>query len=170
MQFLADIWPYLAGTAEFAAMVGAAIHAMLTKSDVRSAAGWVGFILLVPVLRWLIYLLFGVNRIQRRARELRGVRRGRALPAHDPSQHEPLPVEPEDQRKELESFARFGQKVLPEHFEGGNDVDVLTNGDEAYPAMVEAIDRATRSVALSTYIFNNDKAGRLFLDALSRAV
>ena len=170
MQFLVDIWPYLAGTAEFAAMVGAAVHAMLTKSDVRAAAGWVGFILLVPILGWLVYLLFGVNRIQRRARELRGSRRGKTLLLSNALQHETLPIEQEDQRRELESFARFGQKVLPEHFEAGNDVDVLTNGDEAYPAMIAAIDAAVRSIALSTYIFNNDKAGRLFLDALTRAV
>ncbi|HDK41391.1 MAG TPA: cardiolipin synthase, partial [Nitrospirae bacterium] len=39
-----------------------------------------------------------------------------------------------------------------------------------YPAMIEAIDRAERSVALSTYIFDNDRAGTLFLDGLVRAV
>ena len=36
--------------------------------------------------------------------------------------------------------------------------------------MVRAIDEATRSVTLSTYIFNNDRAGKLFVDALGRAV
>ncbi len=170
MQFIVDIWPALAATIQFAAMAATAAHAMLTKSDVRSAAGWVGFILLVPFLGWLIYLLFGVNRIQRRARELRGVRRGKALPAPVPVARGSLPAEQEEQRRELESFARFGQKVLPESFEPGNTVDVLTNGDEAYPAMIEAIEQATRSIALSTYIFNNDGAGRLFVDALARAV
>ncbi|HUD51688.1 phospholipase D-like domain-containing protein [Parvibaculum sp.] len=170
MQFIIDIWPALAATIQFTAMAGTAAHAMLTKSDVRSAAGWVGFILFVPFLGWLVYLLFGVNRIQRRARELRGVRRGKALPAPVPVARGSLPAEQEEQRKELESFARFGQKVLAESFEPGNMVDVLTNGDEAYPAMIEAIDRAARSIALSTYIFNNDKAGLLFVEALTRAV
>jgi cardiolipin synthase len=36
--------------------------------------------------------------------------------------------------------------------------------------MLEAIERATASVALSTYIFDNDFAGSLFLEALERAV
>jgi cardiolipin synthase len=36
--------------------------------------------------------------------------------------------------------------------------------------MVRAIDEATRSVTLSTYIFNDDRAGALFVDALGRAV
>ncbi|MGH7699681.1 MAG: phospholipase D-like domain-containing protein [Gemmatimonadales bacterium] len=43
------------------------------------------------------------------------------------------------------------------------------NGDTAYPAMLAAIDGAGRSIALSTYIFDNDRAGRRLLDALERA-
>ena len=168
MQFFADLGPALFAAIQLAAMLGAASHAMLTKSDVRSAAGWVGFILLVPVLGWLIYLLLGVNRIQRRARELRGP----ALPLLNPlpiQNANVLPMATSDQHRELESLARFGQKIQAEAFVAGNKVTVLTNGDEAYPAMIAAIDKATRSVALSTYIFNNDEAGALFLDALSRA-
>jgi cardiolipin synthase len=168
LQTFADIWPAAVATIQFAAMLVAAGHAMLTKSDVRAAAGWVGFILLVPFLGWLIYLLFGVNRIQRRARELRGIRRGAALPLPKP-QANGLPTERGEQRRELENLARFGQKVLPERFEAGNAVEVLENGDETYPAMIQAIDGAERSLALSTYIFNNDKAGHLVLEALSRA-
>jgi cardiolipin synthase len=170
MQTFTDIWPVLVGLLQVAAVVLAAGHAMLTKSDVRSATGWVGFILLVPFAGWIIYLLFGINRIQRRARELRGIRRGRALPLpHIPAEGE-LSVIDAERLHELESLARFGQKVLAERFEPGNEVEVLENGDEAYPAMIAAIDGATHSLALSTYIFNNDKAGRLFVDALARAV
>lgn len=164
MQFFADLWPITLATIQLAAMLGAAGHAMLSKSDVRSAAGWVGFILLVPILGWLIYLLFGVNRIERRARELRGPAHG--LPKLAGGR---LALE-HKQQNELESLAQFGQKVLAERFDAGNTIIVLTNGDETYPAMIEAIDGATRSLALSTYIFNNDKAGKLFLDALSRAL
>lgn len=165
MQFFADIWPIVIATIQLGAMLGAAGHAMLTKSDVRSAAGWVGFIILVPFLGWLIYLLFGVNRIQRRARELRGA--PMPLPQR---QINGLPVEQGEEKRELEGLARFGQKVLAERFEAGNAIDVLTNGDETYPAMITAIDKAERSLALSTYIFNNDDAGILVLDALSRAL
>lgn len=169
MQTLADLWPIAVASIQLAAMLGAASHAMLTKSDVRSAAGWIGFILLVPFLGWLVYLLFGINRIERRARVLRGLPRGTILHLlkHSTSG---LPTLHGEQRRTLENLARFGQKVLAEAFEDGNSIDVLENGDEAYPAMIAAIDSATRSLALSTYIFNNDKAGHLFLDALTRAL
>jgi cardiolipin synthase len=52
----------------------------------------------------------------------------------------------------------------------GNRVTPLQNGDEAYPAMLEAIDSASASIGLSTYIFDSDPAGAQFTDALDRAV
>jgi cardiolipin synthase len=53
---------------------------------------------------------------------------------------------------------------------GGNRVVPLVNGDQAYPAMLKAIDQAQTSVTLATYLFNNDVAGRSFVEALARAV
>ena len=52
----------------------------------------------------------------------------------------------------------------------GNRVTPLVSGDQAYPAMLQAIDEAARSVTLSTYIFAHDGTGQRFLDALRRAV
>ncbi|MDO9127173.1 phospholipase D-like domain-containing protein [Parvibaculum sp.] len=165
-----DFWPFLLAVIQFGGMAGAAIHVMLTKTDERAAAGWVGFVVLVPFAGWIIYLLFGVNRIQRRARELRGQQHDMLLISPLPARSELRATEGVVKLRELEGLARFGQKILPESFEPGNAVGVLLNGDEAYPAMIAAIDRAERSIAISTYIFNNDPVGRLFVDALSRAM
>lgn len=52
---------------------------------------------------------------------------------------------------------------------GGNRVRVLVDGAESFPAMLEAISRARRSVYLETYIFNDDRTGRTFADALAAA-
>jgi len=48
-------------------------------------------------------------------------------------------------------------------------VQVLVDGDEAYPAMLAAIDGAQRSVALSSYIFDRDESGLRFVGALAAA-
>ncbi|MGH8216662.1 MAG: phospholipase D-like domain-containing protein [Rhodanobacteraceae bacterium] len=51
----------------------------------------------------------------------------------------------------------------------GNAIDMLLNGDEIFPAMLEAIREATRSVNLLTYIYwQGDIAGR-FADELCAA-
>ena len=52
----------------------------------------------------------------------------------------------------------------------GNRITPLHNGDEAYPAMLRAIDEARDSVLLSTYIFDNDRAGGAFVERPGRAV
>ncbi|MBI1947498.1 MAG: phosphatidylserine/phosphatidylglycerophosphate/cardiolipin synthase family protein [Deltaproteobacteria bacterium] len=51
----------------------------------------------------------------------------------------------------------------------GNDVTLFFNGDDAYDAMLGAIARAQRRVWLETYIFEPDRAGRPFLEALTAA-
>ena len=51
-------------------------------------------------------------------------------------------------------------------FSGGNEVVLLTGGDQLFPAMHAAIARAHHDVWLATYIFHDDKAGRAMADAL----
>ena len=45
----------------------ASAHVVLYKRDSRAAIGWVGIIWLVPILGSVLYILLGINRIQRRA-------------------------------------------------------------------------------------------------------
>jgi cardiolipin synthase A/B len=49
----------------------------------------------------------------------------------------------------------------------GNRVTILTNGAQFYPAMLEAIRSATRSVNLECYIFQAGRIGDQFIEALS---
>ena len=46
---------------------------------------------------------------------------------------------------------------------------LMRNGDDAYPAMLAAIDAAEHSVGLCSYIFRDDEAGEPFIEALIRA-
>jgi cardiolipin synthase len=67
-------------------------------------------------------------------------------------------------------LARAVGRVTHASVAPGNAIEPLVGGDEAYPAMLAAIDEARSTVALSTYIFDHDAAGLLFVDALARAV
>ena len=55
------------------------------------------------------------------------------------------------------------------HFSGGNEVTLLTGGDQLFPAMHAAIAQARHDVWLATYIFHDDAASRLMADALIAA-
>jgi cardiolipin synthase len=59
------------------------------------------------------------------------------------------------------SLDTFGSAMVP-----GNRAEILNNGDEIFPAMVGAIQSAKVSVDLETYIFHDDRAGKLVADAL----
>ena len=49
----------------------------------------------------------------------------------------------------------------------GNKVEILTNGPEFYPAMLDAICSATRSVNMECYIFQPGRVADQFIEALS---
>ena len=78
----ADCFSLLAMAASTAAALAAAGHAVIYKRDPRSATLWVLLIVLLPIGGSLLYLLFGINRYQRRARRLYPGA-GRASPTPD---------------------------------------------------------------------------------------
>ena len=51
----------------------------------------------------------------------------------------------------------------------GNAFDVLTNGDQFFPAMLEAIKAARRRITFETYIYDKEGIARQFTDALEAA-
>jgi cardiolipin synthase len=51
--------------------------------------------------------------------------------------------------------------------EPGNTIDIFTNGNEFYPAMLEAIRSARETVNLECYIFKMGEIGNQFIEALA---
>jgi len=51
----------------------------------------------------------------------------------------------------------------------GNRYDVLTNGDQIFPAMLEAIRRAKRRISFETYIYDTGQVANQFTAALEEA-
>jgi cardiolipin synthase len=150
---------YAFGAAVLVAAVVAAGHAVLYKRDPRSATLWLLAILLLPAVGPVLYALLGVNRLQRRAMRLRRGRRPRAL----------LESNERPRGSELAGLARLVGEVSRRPLVPGNAIDILVDGAEAYPAMLEAIDNAQSSVALSSYIFHGNGIGERFVEALVRA-
>ncbi|HEX4636672.1 MAG TPA: phospholipase D-like domain-containing protein [Rhizomicrobium sp.] len=136
------------------------IDILLTKSDVRAALGWIGTVWLAPIFGSLLYFLFGINRVTRRALKLRRVddalarTSGAAMPDAAPN---------------IALLSAVSQKTSQSPLTAGNRLTILEGGDQAYPEMLAAIRGARHSVAMSSYIFRNDEAGAEFAAALSAA-
>jgi cardiolipin synthase A/B len=52
---------------------------------------------------------------------------------------------------------------------GGNDYQVLTNGDQIFPAMLASIQAARRRISFETYIYDKGSVGEQFTSALEAA-
>lgn len=148
----------------------AAWHALLYKRDPRASLGWLAIIIMFPVFGYLFYFLFGINRIRTRARILTG-----KLPISGFISFEhvsnifTIPHSLELLPRECTEIANIADSITGIPLTSGNRIELLHNGDEAYPLMLDAIEKSERSVFLSTYIFKTDSTGREFMDRLTRA-
>ena len=147
--------------AHILAATAVTLHVLLRRREVGSSVGWIGVAWLSPFFGPALYLMFGINRVRRRASRMRTPRAPRR-----PGTHAARGLRDDH----LAPLQRAGDRITRRVVEHGNTVQLLQNGDEAYPAMIAAIDRARASVALASYIFRADAAGRDFIDALARAV
>ncbi len=146
----------------------AALHALLHKRDPRGALGWIAVSLTFPYFGPLLYYVFGINRVRIRAKQLdqrarhglsaraRGVdsgtiRHGNAVPPN------------------YSGLVGAADQLTGAPLVTGNAVQVLRNGEQAYPAMLDAIAHASKFIYLSTYIFETNKVGKRFMQALKEA-
>lgn len=174
MDWLAElgkIWHWLVAALTVTLDVWASAHAILHKRDSRAATVWVGFVWFVPLFGAVAYFIFGVNRIKRRAVELRGEQERFASKTNtaglDTTQ---LVGALNASDQQLAGLASAMANILPRPLLPGNQVKLLINGDAAYPAMLAAIAAARDTITLSTYIFDRDEAGLAFVQALGEAV
>ena len=164
LDHLSEFWPHLVAGFDFMAALLASCHALLHKRDSRAATLWIGVVWLMPVVGPVIYLIFGVNRIRRRALSL-GVHQTITRPVPDD-----LGEPQHDGAEHLQLLARVVGRVVERPLTPGNKILPLVNGDQAFPAMLAAIDSAKVSLSLVSYIFDNDPSGQQFVAALQRAV
>ncbi len=165
-----SVWHILLAGVTVLLSVAASGHAVLYKRDSRAAISWVGFIWLVPLIGATLYFIFGINRLRRQAVFLRGsLERYRAHPKQIECTPDELHRHLPGHTGHLQMLARVVGQVVKRPLLPGNLIEPLLNGDEVYPAMLEAIGRARRSISLVSYIFDNDEVGREIAHALGEA-
>ncbi len=144
-----------------------AAHALLHKRDPRSAWGWIAVCALFPLVGVALYWLFGINRLELRARRLLGTDAAQVqLPQAVPLALKQLPG---TSAQELQELVHLGHALTGRRLASGNGIEPLRDGDQAYPAMLHAIAEARHSVHLASYIFLDDVVGQEFAAALAAA-
>jgi cardiolipin synthase len=156
-------WPWLEALV-LLAHIGLAgsvtVDALLKKSEVRTALGWIAAAWLSPIFGSLLYYLFGINRVTRRALKMR-LRDRQAEPRHAQGLTDSDP--------NIALLCQVSGRVTGSPLTQGNGMTILRDGDQAYPAMLDAIRQAQHGIAIASYIFRDDTVGRGFTDALIAA-
>ena len=155
-----------------------AIHCMLRSRDPRSTLAWLFAVWVAPVLGSVLYLLFGINRVQEKGwqknesdqtfRSNRELREQEKRPlAYWRGLRDGLLAQPADAgAQELNAFLN---RLSPNHpLLGGNAVRILVDAREAYPEMFNAIRNARSHIHLQSYIIGADETGRELLEALAK--
>jgi len=145
-------------------------HALLYKRDPRASLGWIATCIFFPIIGPFLYFLFGINRVQTRARQMDKRSLNMIKRLNDEIEKTGMEISIDNLPVESREIALISESMAEYPLLGGNQIELMHNGERAYPAMLEAIETASQYIFFSTYIFETDSQGDLFIDALARAV
>ena len=123
---------------------------------------WLLCLLLLPAVGVVLFWVFGRGAVRRSARARRALLTER-------QRSEPLPDFGTVELR-LRPLVRTAFEAGRAALTPGNRLEILIDAVQTYPAKLEAIRNAHRSIDLAYYVFRADGTGRLFREALLEAV
>lgn len=137
---------------------------LLQKKRPVSTLAWIWAVLLFPFVGAAFYLLLGTERIRRlRLRRRRQFDAGRERERHSVTS---LPPDlAENGRHLLAVIAKINRIPMS----AGNEAELLLNGAEFYPALLQAIREAKHHIHLLFYIWRSDAIAAQLLESLEEA-
>jgi cardiolipin synthase A/B len=147
-----------------------ACHAILHKRDSRAGFGWVVTCLVFIGVGPCLYWLFGINRIRTHAQKLYrlGYWKHEAKTGNDMGPFR-LSGDHPFYMRDFKDILNVSERVNRHPLMIGNRINILHNGEQAYPEMLQAIEKAKKFIYLCTYIFESDGTGLRFVKALADA-
>ncbi|MGQ7867945.1 cardiolipin synthase [Sunxiuqinia sp. sy24] len=174
VEFLKGIWHYTPGTVTllyFITVVFIAVFIVLENRSPLKTISWVLVLVTLPVGGIIIYLFFGQEYRKKKMFSKKGL-----------YYLEKLRKQIQDQLRRLpQNEHLFNEKILGKRhlmnlllsnsnalLSNNNDVTVLKNGHETFPAIFQAIEKAKSHIHLEYYIVENDELGGQLKELLIR--
>ena len=136
------------------------------KRQPVSTVAWVLVIVLIPYLGGLLYLVFGINRVQRRAASKRRAAEVIAGQLSELGQYHVMVDEIEDDRSR--QLARLACKLSLTRPTFGNTIEIISKTTRTLAEITAAVDAAENSIHLEYYIWQPDETGTSLRDLLIR--
>ncbi|MBQ8047506.1 MAG: cardiolipin synthase [Prevotella sp.] len=158
MDYAHWIWVVIYATL----IVGTMITVLMDNRQPAKTLAWLLVLTFLPIVGIVLYFFFGQNRRKEKYINQHSLDQltERSMVAYAGQTNLRLP------EKHWQLMQLFANQSMALPFKD-NDVEVYTSGYEFFPALLQAVSRATHHVHLSTYIFANDSLGRLIADALA---
>ncbi len=151
------------------------LHCLRNRREATSTLLWIFLSWSFPLLGPLLFLTIGVDRVTQRGQ--RKIERNAQLRKARDAREDTLPMAywrgiPGFQASlpiEKDVLLDRAIDTLASDFPllAGNQVEPLVTGNEAYPAMLQAIQRAQHHIHFQCFIIRNDATARMFFDALA---
>lgn len=177
---MADSWLYAFFYGlHLLAAAAAALHILLNmRDDSERASLWLILVAAFPVLGVILYLFAGLSRRNSLGSRLEKARNEFEEPGSDSARRffaeynaalsGFVAPEKEESVRNI-SFRVMLDRVFPDSPPLlGNSVELLRDGDAAYPMMIDAIRKAKKSIHLQSFIIANDSVGKMIFDALEK--
>ncbi len=143
-----------------------ALDAVMHARTPQGSAGWAVALVTAPFVALPLYWFFGRTHFREYVRDMRALntRLDATLDGDDRRALVPFLYkdDADDDRGERAAFGRLAR--LP--FTRGNGARLLIDGAETFPAILDALARAERSILFQFYILRDDALGQRFADVL----
>jgi cardiolipin synthase A/B len=128
-------------------------HLLKSRKSTSSTIAWLLIIIFMPYVGVPLYMMLGGRKMRKRA--------GRKEQVYHHRRRAPEETTGGPAERILQSFG-----VPPAS--SGNKVSLVTSGEEAYRVLIDLIDRAERSIHITTYILGKDEVGAAIVERLAR--
>lgn len=159
-----NLWFYLFGEGYLITLLLVPFVLLQKRRQPVGTLAWIMAIVMLPYLGGVLFLLFGVNRVARRAALKQAARRQieRLLPAL--TQYQALPGETFD--RHTSRLTRLAERVATTRPCLGNIVEIVPDTQRTFSMIEEAILAAQQSLHLEYYIWQPDRTGQRVRDLL----
>jgi cardiolipin synthase len=164
------IWPLILEIVYFAIVLLVVLRVLFDTRSGAKALAYILFIVLIPVLGILFYFSFGINYRKQKLYSRKII--------HDETLRQKILTRLHDYSEQVlhsglmfskhRNLVRFVRHSTNSPLTANNSVRLLLNGEEKFPALLEALEGATSHIHLEYYIYENDETGNSIADILIR--
>lgn len=172
MENLGVFWEaatFILGSTLFFNMLFAVVIVFFEHRDPKSVWAWLLLLFLLPGVGFVFYLLLGMDMNKRkmfRAKELE-----ENLGVIIREQRDRLRSGAEEQTEDIREYkdlVMYNMEAADAVLFEDNDVDVFTDGNEKFDALLQDLEQAEHFIHLQYYIIRNDVAFRPILEVLKK--